>query len=107
MNKVILVLILSIITGYGYYQYQENTLSAAPTISSIDNNEPTKSTLSSVENNESTEPVFNSNYKCDGRTYCAQMTSCEEATFFINNCPDTKRMDGNKDGVPCEKQWCH
>jgi len=45
------------------------------------------------------------NYRCDGRTYCSQMTSCEEATFFINNCPNTK-MDGNNDGIPCEKQWC-
>lgn len=44
-------------------------------------------------------------YTCDGRTHCSQMTSCEEATFFINNCPDTK-MDGNHDGIPCEKQWC-
>ncbi|NOS89221.1 MAG: hypothetical protein HOP34_11920 [Methylococcaceae bacterium] len=33
------------------------------------------------------------------------MSSCEEATFFINNCPDTK-MDGNQDGIPCEDQWC-
>ncbi len=46
------------------------------------------------------------NYRCDGRTYCSQMTSCEEATFFIKNCPNTK-MDGNSDGVPCEEQWCH
>lgn len=44
-------------------------------------------------------------YTCDGRTHCSQMTSCEEATFFLSNCPDTK-MDGNNDGVPCEKQWC-
>ncbi len=28
-----------------------------------------------------------------------------EATFFINNCPNTK-MDGDNDGVPCESQWC-
>ena len=46
------------------------------------------------------------NYKCDGRKYCSEMTSCEEATFFINNCPNTK-MDGNGDGVPCERQWCN
>src|SRR4051794_36251653 len=44
-------------------------------------------------------------FKCDGRTYCSQMTSCAEATFFLKNCPGTK-MDGNHDGVPCEKQWC-
>jgi cold shock CspA family protein len=44
-------------------------------------------------------------FRCDGRTYCSQMTSCSEATFFINNCPATS-MDGNNDGVPCEQQWC-
>lgn len=44
-------------------------------------------------------------FRCDGRTHCSQMTSCREATFFINNCPGT-RMDGNNDGTPCEQQWC-
>jgi len=44
-------------------------------------------------------------FKCDGRIYCSQMTSCEEAKFFLQNCPGVK-MDGNGDGVPCEKQWC-
>jgi hypothetical protein len=45
------------------------------------------------------------NYVCDGRIYCSQMASCEEATFFLEHCPGVK-MDGNHDGVPCEKQWC-
>lgn len=45
-------------------------------------------------------------FRCDGRTLCSQMKSCEEATFFLRNCPNTK-MDGNNDGVPCEKQWCN
>lgn len=49
--------------------------------------------------------VDNSKFKCDGRTHCSQMNSCEEAIFFIQNCPNTK-MDGNNDGIPCEKQWC-
>lgn len=44
-------------------------------------------------------------WRCDGRQYCAQMSSCAEATYFLQNCPDVK-MDGNRDGVPCEKQWC-
>jgi cold shock CspA family protein len=43
--------------------------------------------------------------RCDGRTYCSEMTSCAEAKWFINNCPGTK-MDGDGDGVPCEEQWC-
>jgi hypothetical protein len=46
------------------------------------------------------------NLRCDGRTYCSQMTSCAEATWFLNNCPGVK-MDGNRDGVPCEQQWCN
>jgi micrococcal nuclease len=46
------------------------------------------------------------NMRCDGRTYCSQMTSCAEATWFLNNCPGVK-MDGNRDGVPCEQQWCN
>jgi len=45
-------------------------------------------------------------FTCDGRKYCSQMTSCEEAIYFLQNCPDP-RMDGNHDGVPCEKQWCY
>lgn len=42
---------------------------------------------------------------CDGRTTCAQMTSCEEAKFFLRHCPGVT-MDDNHDGVPCEEQWC-
>lgn len=45
------------------------------------------------------------NYFCDGRRYCSQMTSCEEATYFLRHCPGTE-MDGDGDGVPCESQWC-
>jgi len=43
--------------------------------------------------------------RCDGRLYCSQMSSCAEATWFLNNCPGVK-MDGDRDGVPCEQQWC-
>jgi cold shock CspA family protein len=46
-----------------------------------------------------------STFRCDGRTHCSQMTSCEEVTFFLRNCPGTQ-MDGDGDGVPCEQQWC-
>lgn len=44
-------------------------------------------------------------YRCDGRTRCSQMTSCAEATWFLKHCPNTE-MDGNRDGIPCESQWC-
>lgn len=43
--------------------------------------------------------------RCDGRMHCSQMTSCAEATWFLKNCPGVQ-MDGDHDGVPCERQWC-
>mgnify|MGYP001275810938 CR=1 FL=1 len=46
-----------------------------------------------------------SDFRCDGRNMCSQMTSCREATLFLQNCPGMK-LDGNGDGVPCEQQWC-
>ena len=55
--------------------------------------------------NFSTANASNQQFQCDGRRYCSQMTSCAEATYFLRNCPNTK-MDGNNDGIPCERQWC-
>jgi cold shock CspA family protein len=54
---------------------------------------------------QSLEPSATPVFRCDGRTRCSQMTSCAEAKFFLRNCPDVK-MDGNRDGIPCEQQWC-
>lgn len=45
-------------------------------------------------------------FSCEGKTHCSQMSSCAEATFYIQHCPNTE-MDGNHDGVPCESQWCN
>lgn len=42
---------------------------------------------------------------CDGRTRCSQMNSCAEAKFFQEECPGAE-MDGDRDGIPCETQWC-
>jgi hypothetical protein len=53
----------------------------------------------------STSMAVNVGFKCDGRKYCSQMTSCAEATYFLSNCAGVK-MDGDGNGIPCEKQWC-
>lgn len=45
------------------------------------------------------------NYSCEGKVYCSEMTSCDEAKYYQRNCPGTK-MDGDGDGIPCESQWC-
>jgi hypothetical protein len=46
----------------------------------------------------------NTHFKCDKRKYCSQMRSYEEAKFFLRNCPKVK-MDGDRDGIPCERQF--
>ena len=51
-------------------------------------------------------PATLSAFKCDGRKHCSQMTSCKEAKFFLKYCSGVK-MDGDGDGIPCEKQWCN
>lgn len=62
---------------------------------------PTTTSSSTVP----TLPSVPSNFRCDGRKVCSQMTSCEEAKYFLANCPGVT-MDGDKNGIPCEKQWC-
>ena len=87
MKKIILIIF--ILTGWlGNYIYYNNI------------------SISQLGSLESEQTLNNNSFECDGRTYCSQMTSCQEATYFINNCPNTK-MDGNNDGVPCESQWCN
>jgi len=45
-------------------------------------------------------------FRCDGRQLCSQMSSCAEAKYFLANCPGVK-MDGDHNGIPCERQWCN
>ena len=40
-------------------------------------------------------------FNCMGKRYCSEMLSCEEAKFYMRNCPETE-LDPDGDGVPCE-----
>lgn len=40
-------------------------------------------------------------FSCDGKRTCGQMSSCDEAYFYLQQC-GVSRLDGDKDGVPCE-----
>jgi endonuclease YncB( thermonuclease family) len=40
--------------------------------------------------------------ECGEKRYCRQMKSCEEARFYLNTCGLTS-LDGDGDGMPCEK----
>lgn len=39
---------------------------------------------------------------CGKKKYCSEMSSCEEARHYLTRC-GIKSLDGNSDGVPCEK----
>ena len=43
-------------------------------------------------------------YRCDGRQHCSQMSSYEEAKYFLQHCPNTK-INVDYDGIPCERQF--
>ncbi len=51
----------------------------------------------------STPPT--ASFTCGRKTYCREMTSCAEARFYLTQCGLT-RIDGDGDGVPCEKRHC-
>jgi len=94
--KKILILILIAVAGWQIYKKV-----TVPVITNADLGLLTESTTKITASS-----IPEASYSCDGREYCSQMTSCEEATFFIQNCPNTK-MDGDYDGVPCESQFCN
>jgi len=71
----------------------ENTIEIGST-TETSTNENTSDTETSI--GESTE-----NTQCTTeKKYCADMVSCEEAKHYLNICGLT-RLDGNKDGIPC------
>ncbi len=48
-----------------------------------------------------TSAASSSGFTCAGKRRCGEMTSCEEAKFYLTSC-GVGSLDGNKDGVPCE-----
>ena len=68
----------------------------------IQSGSKTPSILKQFQNTQTSSAQFS----CQGKTHCSQMASCAEAKFYIRNCPGTK-MDGDDDGIPCERQLCN
>ena len=92
MRNLIVIAILAGLAWFGYNKYQAKAETLTPSAAAPAGASSPASSMSAP-------------FKCDGRTHCSQMTSCAEATYFVQHCPNTK-MDGNNDGVPCERQWC-
>ena len=87
-SKLIVVLAIIAIGAFAY-QRLDLTPASAPTHQSLIT--PSAALPSNTK----------SEFKCDGRQHCSQMTSRSEAEYFIKHCPSTK-MDGDNDGIPCE-----
>jgi cold shock CspA family protein len=101
LGRVIMLIILLGVGIFGYKQYQKMTATPVLTNENVEQLEwtPTVSKPSSIN----LQPQF----RCEaGKTHCSQMRSCAEATFYTRNCPGTE-MDGDGDGVPCERQFCN
>jgi hypothetical protein len=47
------------------------------------------------------EPPAQTNFTCEAKHTCKQMTSCQEATFYLTSC-GAGSLDRDGDGVPCE-----
>jgi cold shock CspA family protein len=49
----------------------------------------------------------NARFQCEAsKSSCSHMTSCAEAFFYQERC-GISVMDGDRDGIPCEQQWCN
>jgi hypothetical protein len=122
LERAVLIVLVAVLVSYGYREYSRRAAQQPVAASEVSEemtaarssqeeaalSQRAADSFSSSQDGAITQPedrMSPSSFKCDGRTYCSQMTSCDEATFFLRNCPNVK-MDGDLDGVPCEQQWC-
>ena len=99
MPRIIVILMVLALALYGYKKFTR--IVSAPPMQLEQSQESAATALEQSQESAATPTLFS----CDGRTQCSQMTSCAEASFFLQHCPNVQ-MDGDHDGVPCEQQWC-
>lgn len=104
-NTIIPLLIIVAIVIFGFKQYQEfNEATAIDEVPALTNEDTQPMPM--YETKARTQATATPSFQCEaGKTHCSHMSSCAEATFYIQHCPNTQ-MDGNGDGIPCERQWC-
>lgn len=100
MQRVVVLLLVAALGWFGYTKYEARVQTTRA--SDVRPSTPQSGQNPPARANPVASPIF----KCDGRTRCSQMASCDEAKYFLKNCPGTK-MDGDGNGIPCERQWCN
>ena len=99
MKRVILLLLLAAIAWIVWGKYEDRARAEREAEFA---RQPVKKKVLPPAKGAGTGASF---FTCDGRSTCKQMTSCEEARYFVKTCP------GFNSGVfgeeaSCEKQWC-
>jgi len=104
-NTIIPLLIIVAIVIFGFKQYQEfNEAPAIDEVPVLTNDDIERMPM--YETKARTQARATPKFQCEAsKTHCSHMSSCAEATFYIQHCPNTQ-MDGDGDGIPCERQWC-
>ena len=91
MKRLAILIFVALVAWQVYHQYRAGALASFMPA------QPTQPTAAG------TAPA--SDFKCDQRTHCAQMTSCAEAKYFQKNCADAD-LEIDISGVPCPRRWC-
>lgn len=100
--RLVALIVLCVCSAAAYW-WSAHRLGAGSPPSAVA--EPPSAAVTSVPLNSPVPLARKVSFHCDGRQHCSQMTSCAEAKYFLQHCPDP-RVDGDGDGVPCEQQWC-
>ncbi|HCE51953.1 MAG TPA: cold-shock protein, partial [Shewanella baltica] len=88
-NTIIPLLIIVAIVIFGFKQYQE--FNEAPAIDEVPvlTNEDIER-MPMYETKSRTQATATPSFQCEaGKTHCSHMSSCAEATFYIQHCPNT------------------
>jgi cold shock CspA family protein len=89
LSSILSVIVVAGLGVYGWQYYKSRITRAQPGV-------PAESSM---------QVGTTEKFRCEGKRYCSEMTSCQEATFYLKNCPGVQ-IDGDRDGIPCESQWC-
>ena len=112
MKHLLIFLVLACISAFAYDHYQKRLSSAPPDLpppARITAEIPKPSAADTWRppprpDTRTATAAQTPASRCDGRTHCSQMRSCDDAKTQMR-CPNAA-MDGDGDGIPCERQWC-
>ena len=72
----------------------------APAAGAAASGDPSLSLTGADGANADEDSASSDEFKCSGKRTCKQMSSCDEAKFYLSKC-GVISLDGDRDGVPC------